>query len=467
MIYLRYSFLLIMLISISACSDQINNVDYVIINTSVVDAANDTTYHNKLVAISGNTILHVDEAENLPKYKADSLINGVGRFVMPGLWDNHVHFRGGDTLSEANIKFLPLLIAHGITTVRDAGGDITPQLLEWRNQIEAGELVGPRIFTSGPKLDGTRPAWPGSITVQNAEDASAALDSLEKLGTDFVKIYDGNLTKEAFYEIIRQCEERGLQVTGHMPMSADFLEAVKLGLDGTEHLYYVLKAGSPLADSLTDAGLGYGMINSLIDSHDTTLANEVYDLLAEHEHFITPTLKVGKTLAEVLITDHSRDTMLAYIDDKIEATYAGRVNSAKRGGEQYTRNRAKMITQFRSMVKPIYKAGVPVLAGSDSGPYNSFVYPGISLHEELWLMVEAGLTPAEALTTSVINGPMFFGLENQYGSVEEGKTADLLILERNPLDDITNTTSVYALLLQGKLYDQTQLDSLMQSIKSS
>ncbi|HCI70687.1 MAG TPA: hypothetical protein DHV30_08860 [Balneola sp.] len=119
------------------------------------------------------------------------------------------------------------------------------------------------------------------------------------------------------------------------------------------------------------------------------------------------------------------------------------------------------------MVKPMYDSGINILAGSDSGPYNSFTYPGQSLHKELELLVNAGLTPQEALITSVINGPKFFGLENQYGSIESGKMADLLILEQNPLEDITNTSTIYNVVAGGKWYSKKALNDLMNSIKNN
>jgi len=457
---------LFFLLIFNSCSSQ-KQADLLLTDVSIVDVENGKIIPNQLIAISGDKILATDDASNLGNYHSERIIGLDGKFVMPGLWDNHIHFRGGEELVESNKNLLPLLLAFGITTVRDGGGDITPAIHEWNDQIQKSKLDGPRIFTPGPKLDGSRPAWEGSISVSTKEEALRALDSLESINADFVKIYDGNLTKEAFYQIIEEAGSRGLKTTGHMPLSADLMEAVKLGLDGTEHLYYALKETSSIADSLTEAGAGYGMVTPLMNTYDHDLALESYQKLGETGFYVTPTLHVGKTLAELLITDHSEDSLLNYISPKIIETYQRRLNSAKRGGDSYTQTRSLWVTSFSNMVKPMYDSGINILAGSDSGPFNSFTYPGLSLHKELELLVNAGLTPQEALITSVINGPKFFGLENQYGSIEPYKMADLLILEQNPLEDITNTSSIYNVVADGKWYSENALNDLMNSIKNN
>lgn len=462
----KFLFLFLTLVLfLNSCSET-KQADLIFTDVSIVDVKNGLIIPNQLVAISGHRIIAADDATTLGNFSSEQIISLDGKFVMPGLWDNHIHFRGGQQLIEANQNLLPLLLRFGITSVRDGGGDITPSIHKWNNRVKKGELDGPHIFTPGPKLDGSRPAWDGSISVTTKEEAIKALDSLESINADFVKIYDGNLTKEAFYNIIEKAEARGLKTTGHMPLSADLMKAVELGLDGTEHLYYALKEGSPLADSLTEAGAGYSMITPLMNNYDEELAKKAYIKLAENEFYVTPTLHVGKTLAELLITDHSEDSLLNYISPEITETYQRRLNSAKRGGELYTETRSLWVTSFSNMVKPMYDSGINILAGSDSGPYNSFTYPGQSLHKELELLVNAGLTPQEALITSVINGPKFFDLENDYGSIEQGKIANLLILIENPLLDITNTTSISSVVSKGNWYSSEALESLLKSIKN-
>lgn len=432
-------------------------VDVLITNVHIIDVEKGEVIKNQLIAISGNTIMAVDDASNSANYQYKELINGDGKFAMPGLWDNHVHFRGGEDLIEQNKTMLPMFLAFGVTTVRDGGGDITPALQRWQQEIENGELAGPSIFTPGPKLDGSNPTWEGSIHVETIEDAITALDSLEGISADFVKIYDGNLSPDAYYAVISEAEARGLNVTGHMPLSADLMTVVNLGLDGIEHLYYALTETAVNADEIQQENPGYAAITPLMDNYNDELADQVYAQLAESEFYVTPTLHIGRTLAELNITDHANDSLLAYMAPEIIETFQRRIRSAARGGERYTKQRQHWGEAFRGMVKPMHKAGIYILAGSDCGPFNSYVYPGASIHEELEELVNSGLRPQEALATSIINGPRFFDLLDEYGSLEASKMADIILLQSNPLEDITSTKSVVMTIKNGKKYSTRSL----------
>jgi len=457
---------LVVLLFLGSCNTKTTkHFDLIITNATIIDVLGNTLTKSQLIAISQDTIRMVDDMTNLNKYKASQTYDAANKFVMPGLWDNHVHFRGGDTLIEENKKLLPLFLAYGITNIRDAGGDLTPSVLKWKNQINNKKLAGPTIFTSGPKLDGNKPAWPGSIIVDNNDDVKIALDSLELLNVDYVKMYDGSLKKEIFYEIIKQAEARGLKTTGHMPLSADILTATALGLDGTEHMYYVIKSCSPLVDSLTQTNPSYSMFPQIVESYDPKLADSVLKKLASQNAFITPTLYIGKVLSELTEVDHKEDSLLNYIDKGIQKTYQGRIETAKKAKSQGNSSRSQLGQLATDMIVPLYKSGVKVLAGSDSGAFNSFVYPGESLHLELQSLVAAGLTAQQALITSMINGPEFFGLREFYGGIAEHKVANLVILERNPLENIKNLDNIKATIIKGKVYDKKMLDNLLQELK--
>ncbi|MCM8568011.1 amidohydrolase family protein [Gramella jeungdoensis] len=426
--------------------------DLLITNASIVDIAKDQIYEKRFLAISNNTIQLVENMEEIEEYESSEVLDAENNFVMPGLWDMHVHFRGGDSLIQENKELLKLFLAYGVTTVRDAGGDITPAVLDWKKSILEGSLAGPHIFTSGTKLDGENPAWEGSIPVTNSEEIGKALDSLEKINVDYVKIYDGSLTAETYYDIIDKAEARGLKTTSHVPMSARLLTAVDHGLDGVEHLYYIAKAGSPLADSLSRAGVGYQMMPQIAESHDEELANEVYTKLAANDVSVTLTLHINKVLANILKDDHSKDSLRNYVGEGIQKTYQKRIQGAKRAKASGSNFKEGLDELFASMVVPMYENNVNILAGSDSGAFNSFVYSGESLHLELEAMVNSGLTPAQALETSFINGPKFFGLEDSYGSLEKGKIADMIVLEKNPLEEIKNTRSIKFVIKNNKIY---------------
>lgn len=450
---------------LSACTTSGPDADLIIRNANIIDIASGEVTEDQMIGIAGDTIQWIRSMEDDGLVASAKSFDAQGGFVMPGLWDMHVHFRGGDTLIRENKNLLPLFLAYGVTTVRDAGGDITPAVMDWKQQITAGDLVGPAIFTSGPKLDGERPGWPGSIRVVEPADVDRALDSLEALDVDYVKMYDGSLSAQRYYDLIAEAEARGLKTTGHMPMSADILEGIERGLDGTEHLYYVLKACSPFADSLTAEGIGYGMLPIITETYDPKLADSVYGIMAKRNVYVTPTMHIGETLAKLAEVNHREDKMLAYIGPGIQRTYQGRLRSAIRAAETGNTSRADFVARTRTMLKPMYDAGVPIVAGSDCGPFNSFVYPGLSIHQELQQFVDAGLSPREALETATRTGPVFFGRTDDYGAVAPGKMADLLILINNPLEDIQSTRAIRAVVKGGTLWGQADLEVLLQGIR--
>lgn len=449
--------------------------DLVINHVNVVDVESGRLRPDQLVAVAGGKIVRVGPASQA-RYQARQKMDGTGRFLLPGLWDMHVHFRGGDSLAAANKKSLALYLAHGITTVRDCGGDLTPAIFQWRREEVAGTLAGPRLFTSGPKIDGPGATWPGSLEVTTPAQVSHALDSLQKLRVDFVKIYDSKISGEAYLETISQAEKRGLKTTGHMPYSVTLAEAVRQGLDGTEHLYYVFKACSGKEDSLTalvrnslttSKPLGlFALLPAVYDTYSPAAAQRIFRLMAAHHTVAVPTLAIGRTLAELGENDHAHDSLLAYIDPKIQRTYARRLAGARQQSAAARAFTQKLEAKFRTLVPQLQAAGVTILAGSDSGPFNSFTYPGASLHDELGLLVQAGLTPAQALRAATISGATFMGVASRSGSIAEGKDADLVLLTANPLADIANVRRIAAVVARGQVYARPELRKLLLAIKN-
>ncbi|MDZ7756343.1 amidohydrolase family protein [Rhodohalobacter sp.] len=235
---------------LSACSGS-QSTKTLFTGSNIIDIETGEISEGQSILIEDGVISSIfpDGSQNLSGAESISM---DGKYVIPGLWDMHIHLRGGDDLINSNRELLPLFIANGVTTVRDAGGDLTSSIYDWRIEIESNMLTGPFIYTSGPKIDGTDPTWEGSIEVTNAEEISSALDSLQDLGVDYIKIYESKLSGENYLEIVRQTEERGLIVTGHMPMDILIEDAIEAGLDGIEHLYYVMKGTSLREAEITE-----------------------------------------------------------------------------------------------------------------------------------------------------------------------------------------------------------------------
>lgn len=407
------------------------------------------------IYINADTIAAILPPRNIVYPKARKYIDGKNNYLLSGFWDNHVHFRGGDELIAQNEKFLQQYINYGITTVRDAGGDLTPQVQQWNQEIQDGTRVGPTIYTSGPKLDGPNARWEGSLPVTSQESIIRALDSLQTLNTDYVKIYDSTLSRKQYLDIIKTAETRDMITSGHMPFTVELQEAIDAGLDNIEHLYYVLKGCSSQEKEITqqiiDGTLGFwGSMEQLIATHDEAIAQQTFARLKASNTFVTPTLHIGDVLSYLDEVDHSQDTYLTHLEDAFIKTYEGRVKRALNASAKAKKDRKELQKFFIKLAKSLHDANVQLLAGSDCGAYNSYTYPGPSLHKELEQMVQAGLTPAQALQTSGYNGSKFLQKEG-YG-IAVGNKADLVILSKNPLENIRNTQTIRHTIKNGEVY---------------
>ena len=466
--FLRFSFLSLFILYGGCKLVKLSPDSILIKDASIIDIESGSTIPQQSILIENGRITNIFPSGAIA-YAAHTEIEATGMYVMPGLWDMHVHLRGGSNLVDENKKLLPLYITNGVTTIREAGGDITPQILQWKQEISDNTLVGPTIFTSGPKLDGKNSTWQGSLELQSKEDVTHALDSLVALGVDFVKIYDSTLSKEIYLEILRQAEARGLKTTGHLPMSVMLDDALDAGLDGIEHLYYVLKGASSKEQEITDLVRNgklsfWGAVRQLLDSYDEKKAAKLFQKMAVKKVAVTPTLYIDEVLSFLHDVDHSDDTELNYIGQEIQKTYARRLNAALKRSDASKKFEAELHYKFKSMIKPMFDAKVMLLTGSDNGAFNSYIYAGSSLHKELEKFVESGLTPTEALQSSIINGATFFGVQDSIGTIEIGKKGDLLILNANPLQDIKNTSSIETVVHNGKSYSQKELQQLLKEI---
>ena len=459
--------LFILVFCFSCSSEEKEQFDLVIQNGKVIDLETGKVIE-KDIFISNGRIKKINTSDIDKPFEAVEIIDATGKFLLPGFWDNHAHFRGGDSLIAANKNFLNLFIANGITTVRDAGGDLTTSVQKWNKEIEAGNLVGPNIFTSGPKIDGKEGTWAGSLEVESEIDIQNALDSLQSIPSDFVKLYDSKISGEMYLKTIVEAEKRDLITSGHMPFTVELNQAVDSGIDAIEHLYYVMKGCASnekaVTKKLQNKEIGFWDAMPLLMSHyQDSVAQKTFSHLKEHKVYVVPTLHIGKTLSYLDEVDHSKDEYLKYINSGIIKTYEGRINRAKKSSEKATADRKDIDSFFGRLTKSLNDAGVSLLAGSDSGAYNSYTYPGISFHKELQEMVTNGLSPLEALKTSAYNGSKFLKKEVNYGSISEGKIADLVILDASPLANIENTQKIYSVIKGGQTHTKKELEALLKA----
>lgn len=468
---MRNACLLLLSFTLFYCAKPTEKLDILVSNAQVIDVKTGEIKASQHIGIRNDTIIFMGSATEAKNYQADKVIDATDKYVIPGLWDMHVHFRGGDALIEENKNLLPLFVANGITGVREAGGDMTSEVFKWRNEMQNGQLTGPVIFTSGPKLDGPRATWAGSIPVTTQESVVQAVDSLENMGVDFIKIYDSRITREAYIWIIEEAKRRGITTSGHMPFTVMLGEAVDAGIGSIEHLYYVLKGASSEEYQVTQdvingkAGF-WGSMDRLIATYDEATAQKTFAALKANDVYVVPTMHIGNTLSSLDRDNHENDKYLQYIGEGLIKTYEGRVRGAMRASPAAVERRHALNTTFRGLVPELNKAGVFLLAGSDTGASNSYVYQGISLHREMAALVEAGISPLEALKAATINGATFLKVDDYYGSLEVGKSGDLLILDANPLEDITNSQKIHTLILRSAVYPKTALDKMLESVRN-
>ena len=445
-----------MVVTLAARTPQGPPVDLLITRARVVDTRSGAITPGRVIAIRGDTIVAISDSAEGSRFRARQVIDAAGRHVIPGLWDMHMHFGGGDTLIRENRVLLPLYLAHGVTAVRDAAGDLASTVLAWRDSVARGLLDGPMIFTSGPKIEGKNSIWPGDTEVETQAGVDSALDNLQRLRVDFVKLTDNTLTPELFRYALGEIRRRGMKSSAHIPSGVPVREAVELGLGSIEHLSYAIRGGSegipkaPGADNQS--------------SFDSANAVALYRFMAERGTALTPTLNISRTLAWLDSEDHRKDEYLKYIGPGLRATYSWRIErQAGSTPEAIARRHANY--EFSSSKLPmLQQSGVLILAGTDAGFLNSYDYPGIGLHDELGLLVKAGLTPLQALQAGTINGARWLGKESRHGVLVRGSASDLVILDGNPITDISATRRIHGVVVRGRYLDRAKLDSMLDGV---
>lgn len=445
------------------------SADLILRDATVVDVAAGRLVTGQAVVTRGDRILAVVHAKQLGKYKARQTLSLKGRYLIPGLWDSHVHFGGGEPLVAENRQLLPLYLAHGITTVRDCAGDLSDTVLQWRDDIAAKQLLGPTIFASGAKLEGYKPLWKGTQEVGTPAEVGRALDKLRTDRADFVKITENTMRADVYLDALRQAKARGLPSSAHLHGHVTLDQASEAGLGTLEHLNYLLRAATPREAELT-AQVAAGTLTARsaaeqsLAGFDEATARATFKRLAARGTAVVPTLSVLRITAYLDQDDHANDDYLKYIGPKLRQTYEWRVKRAALDGPSAIAYRHASYEQTARLLPLLAEAGVEIVAGTDAGFLNSFDYPGQALHDEMAVYVRSGLTPAQALRSAVVAGPRFLGKLGGYGALAAGKVADIVVLKANPLEDIAATRQIDAVVTQGRLLDRQRLDAMLKDV---
>ncbi len=405
-----------------------------ITHVTIVDVAAGRLVPGQDVLVRGGRIVAVGDTTQVAVPPGATVVDGRGRYLIPGLWDMHVH-----ALFDAEVArtFLPRFVAAGVTGVRDMGGTVEVMRAA-RFALLAGTLVGPRLVAAGRILDGPQPVDPSvSIAVGSPEEARAAVDSLANHGADFIKVYT-LLPRAAYFAVLREAERVHLPVAGHVPAGVTTLEAADSGQRSIEHLRDEVE---PLCKAAADAACG-----------------RLLAALRAHRVWLVPTLVVLRAKAILddsrLIKDPRLGTMPQLVRDAWAALRAGKQDRPR---AYWAGKQARFYGEL-ALTGAAWKDGVSLLAGTDAGAL--YTYPGSSLHDELAQLVRAGLTPAAALRAATLGPAEFLGATDSLGTVAAGKVADLVLLDADPLADIRNSRSIRAVVLRGRLFGREALDAL-------
>ena len=436
-------------------------------HVTVIDPANGALRRDATVLVEGSRISGVrsDSATGtvaLPEGSRE--IDGRGKFLIPGLWDMHVHTLFGDWVPGGREVILPLLLANGVTGARDMGSDLEP-ILQAREATARGTWIGPRLVVSGPMLDGPKPQFPASIAVSTPEDGRRAVAMLQGRGVDFIKL-QSFVPRDAYFAIADECRKRGISFVGHVPDAIRASEASDAGQKSFEHLIGVFEGSTPAAfeDELLKGPKGPA---KFLAGYDAGREAGLIARLAKNRTWQCPTLlwEYGGWLVDVV--DVAKYPELRY------APAAWREKTWPRFKADMVKSyitdplpvREKWVEHELGIVARLHGAGVPMLAGTDAPP-GVGVVPGMSLHRELARFVAAGFSPLEALRTATINPATFLDRTKDFGSVETGKIADLVLLDANPLDDIANTTKIAAVVANGRLLSRADLDRILSDVEA-
>lgn len=421
-------------------------------HVTVIDVTGGASRRDLTVVIAGDRISAIGDTAHTSLPPDAKVVDASGKFLIPGLWDMHVHWYARDTFT--------LFTANGVTSVRQMFGG--PDLLRWRDEFGKGSLVGPRVVVASPIIDGPEPVWPNSISVRNEEEGRKAVRRVKQWGADFVKVYS-LLPRDAYFGIADEAKLQGMTFVGHVPNSVSAAEASDAGQKSIEHLTGILMACSyeerQLRDEVVKARSPAARARAQAAALDTYAEKKAADLFArfvKNQTWQCPTLTVLRGHAYLEEQDFRRDGRLKYVPRQVEQRWR-RLIADRQGGDK---QRAKRVFQKElKIVGAMRKAGVPILAGTDTG--NPFCFPGFSLHEELALLVSAGLTPVEALRSATLSPAEFLGWDKTLGTIERGKIADLVLLDANPLEDIRNTQKINAVISSGRLFDRKALDQML------
>jgi imidazolonepropionase-like amidohydrolase len=455
-------------------------------NVTVIDATGKPAQREMTVLIEGERISKLFKTGQTKLPSNAEIIDANGKFLIPGLWDMHIHLTNQPDQTLSRDWMLPLLTANGVTGIREMGG-AWQHIQNLRQAVSANNGIGPRIVAPGPFVDG-----PGFVDkpVRTPDEARQQVRELKKLGVDFIKV-QANLSPECYRAVLAEAKALGLTVAGHVPEAVSAFEVVRSGQRSIEHSSPILPgdAGIMLSCSSKEDALRAELLaikndsaapnadrqqlrlrqrklqTEMLETYDARKCAGLFALMKQNNVWVVATQIWAQRLLPLNAEDVIDPIAKMYLPLKTRTRFEQRRSEGiKITAPESFALRQQIAAKTREMLGAMRLAGVPLLAGTDA--YDGAVLPGFSLHQELELLVQSGLTPMETLQTATRNAAQFFGEEKTRGTIEIGKQADLVLLEADPLQNIAHTRQIHAVIQGGKLLTAEARQALLEKIKA-
>jgi imidazolonepropionase-like amidohydrolase len=430
---------LLLLVGISWGQEPAAPESLVVTHVTIIDTTGGPAQPDMTVVIREGRIASAEKTDRYVVSKDTQVVEGRGKFLIPGLWDMHVH------LSWTTASALPVLVANGVTGVRDMGGRLG-EIDEWRTKIAARLLVGPRIVRAGPILNGQK-FNPLQMLTGNPEETRGVVRALKQVDVDFIKIHR-RLPRDAYFALIEEAKRQGLAVVGHIPMTVTPEEASEAGQATIEHTETLFEG------TFSAALKNKSLFDAIREWRTGADGEKLWARFVKNQTVVTPTLAAWRGLIEFSDPSLPPDPRSRYVAESMKKAFP---RPSKTSVEELTELKQRF-AEFCEVVRGMNRFGVTLLAGTDAaGPR----VPGFSLHDELKVLVQCGLTPLQALRAATLAPARMLNKAEDFGTIESGKMADLVLLEANTLDDIRNTQRISAVILGGKLLRRDDLDAFL------